>query len=957
MSNSVNITGSDFGELTKALSTINTVAARSFAKIQSMFQLDATGSKLFASLDALNGKLAVARIRADGLATALRGLKGIGSIKVISGGGSGGSGGSGGGKGKDKSGFWISSDTGYFRNPAADLKNNFASSLHAMLQADKFNKKMEMKAAKDALYVEKLKGRQGSNYFVGPIDQGQAQKRYDATIARAKERDAKAAEKAARANERAAARQEEMDRKSRNRLMADSSPSSTIGNLATSAWRRKLALKNLFDFQSAKGLLNGGSGNPLMVSRFGNPGQMPLMSRFRVFQRPFPGSERNPFALGDAANILNNGVFSAGRGIEGLFKGITSAGTDSVRALTGFTQIGLSLATSLGSAIPVIGPFVSMLGQGLMTGLDVASKALTFFVDSLSKAVGGIINFVTNLTLGVSGILSRAVQAASTLTELENAAKVYVGKGSGKLIDTSMDYQSRYGISATDSLRLMTRIAGQVRQTTSLSSDQSAQAAVDIFKQVAEAGSVLNLSTDDMGKMIQSMIAGRYTPGRRMGVTVSAPMLDQISKNDTSRGKPGTMFEGRTMSFLSEFKRQTMPFTGDLEKTQYEFANQQRKILGLFEGMFVQLGRVVEPFAKGLLIVSNTLLTTVYDKLKGFADGAKASIEDMRAGGTGGGFGNALTSFVYAVSRAGDYVYALGQAAYDSRDTIMEYGKAFGIQILTLARDLVVFSLKMTGVFVKIIESFGGFETALKDMGNTIISISEFIARQSGYQSPSQKAADEKYNADQQLVMRTNERVKIYKGEKPTYKTPSRLGLDTQIDVGDMTNVKAAEMAAEMKKAAEAQARINAISAGSPRSFVYGTQNMTGSGTGDMLQNLGDSLKNIKSLDDLKEFFSKTFGNVPDSGMYKEILKKITMSTEREAKFQPLPPMAMQGRLSTYFSPAAFRDEIAGSDRGLNAAEETAANTAEMATYLQKLTETSGVNSLLNGGRVAYLGA
>jgi hypothetical protein len=81
------------------------------------------------------------------------------------------------------------------------------------------------------------------------------------------------------------------------------------------------------------------------------------------------------------------------------------------------------------------------------------------------------------------------------------------------------------------------------------------------------------------------------------------------------------------------------------------------------------------------------------------------------------------------------------------------------------------------------------------------------------------------------------------------------------------------------------------------------------------------------------------------------------MSTEREAKFQPLPPMAMQGRLSTYFSPAAFRDEIAGSDRGLNAAEETAANTAEMATYLQKLTETASVNSLLSGGKVAYLGA
>jgi len=803
----------------------------------------------------------------------------------------------------------------------------------------------------------RLKGKEGSALFVGPIDQGIAQKRYDASIARAKERDAKAAERAAKASERVAAQQEEMARKSRNKLISDSSASNTIGNLATSAWRRKLGLKNLFDFQSAKGLLSGGSGNPLMVSRFGNPGQMPLMSRFRVFQRPFPGSERNPFALGDAANIMNNAVYSAGRGVEGLFNGITSAGTDSVRALTGFTQIGLAAATSLGSMIPVVGPFVSMLGQGLMAGLDIASKSLTFFVDSLSKAIGGLANFVTNLTLGVSGILSRAVQAASALTELENAAKVYVGKGSSKLIDTSMDYQARYGISATDSLRLMTRIAGQVRQTTSLSSDQSAQAAVDIFKQVAEAGSVLNLASDDLGKMVQSAIAGRFTPLRRMGVTVSAPMLDQMTKNDTSRGKPGTMFEGRTMSLLSEFKRQTLPFTGDLEKTQYEFANQQRKILGLFEGMFVQLGRVVEPFAKGLLIVSNTLLTTVYDKLKGFADGAKASIEDMRAGGTGGGFGTALTSFVYAISRAGDYIYAFGQAAYNARSTIMEYGKAFGIQILTIARDLVVFSLKMTGVFIKIIESFGGFEVALKDMGNTIISISEFIARQTGTQSPSQKAADEKYYADQSLVSKTNERVRLFKGGRPAFKVAADGRGDTRIPVENVANITGQQMAAEMKKAAEAQARINAVASGGARAFVYGTQDVAGSGAGDRLMNFADSLKNITNLDDLKAFSIKAFGDVPDSGMYKDLMKFITMSTEREAKFQPLPPMAMQGRLSTYFSPAAFRDEIAGSDRGLNAAEETAANTAEMATYLQKLTETASVNSLLSGGKVAYLGA
>ena len=160
-------------------------------------------------------------------------------------------------------------------------------------------------------------------------------------------------------------------------------------------------------------------------------------------------------------------------------------------------------------------------------------------------------------------------------------------------------------------------------------------------------------------------------------------------------------------------------------------------------------------------------------------------------------------------------------------------------------------------------------------------------------------------------------------------------------------------MSKEQQLAKAAQKRLDAVASGMPRSFAYGTEKDPAITLGDSVAKFADKLKSVNSIDDLKN----VFGSVPDSGALNGILEKLVMSTEREAKFQPLPPMAMQGRLSTYFSPAAFRDEIAGSDRGLNAAEETAANTAEMATYLQKLTETSGVNSLLNGGRVAYLGA
>ena len=97
-----------------------------------------------------------------------------------------------------------------------------------------------------------------------------------------------------------------------------------------------------------------------------------------------------------------------------------------------------------------------------------------------------------------------------------------------------------------------------------------------------------------------------------------------------------------------------------------------------------------------------------------------------------------------------------------------------------------------------------------------------------------------------------------------------------------------------------------------------------------------DKVKNIRNWDDLKKYLGNTFGNIPDSGALDAVMNKLSMSTEREAKFQPLPPMAMQGRLSTYFSPAAFRDEIQGSDRQmLTAAETTAANTSMLVEFLK----------------------
>lgn len=666
---------------------------------------------------------------------------------------------------------------------------------------------------------------------------------------------------------------------------------------------RRLVLENLFGFKSSS-LLNGGVGNPLFVSKFGNPGQMPLVTRFRVFQRPFPGSERNPFALGDTGNVLNNAVYASGRSLEMMFRGITTAGTDSIRALSGITQVGLAFAASAVKKIPIVGDYLAGAFTGLSKVVELGSRSLAFFVDKLGEAVGGIINFGTNLALGLSGLAYRAVNAASSLTELKNAAAIYVGRGASSLVGTAMDYQARFGLSATDSLRIMTRVAGQVRQTTGASGEAASADAIEIFKAATEAGSVLNMTIDDIGKTIQSALAGRYTPLRRIGVAVSAPYLDMIAKTQGLTENAKTPFEARTKALISEIKRQTAPFMGDLQATQYEFANQQRKLMGLFESIFVQAGRILEPFAKALLIVSNDTLTLLNDRLRTFADTIKPN-----AGGI-------LGRFTLAVARAADYVVELGNRIWEARQRIADALVSAADMVLMVSKNLIVFSLRVISVFGQLAEAVLNILPSLKDMTASMASAAEFFARQTGFQTSGQKAANAAYQEDESLVRSARIEANKFRLNSSNQLTPEKL-------------------VALQKQAKIAQARIDQVQAGMPRTFVY-----NGGASFDFAKgaaNLGvlaDKVQAINTKEGLQDFLKQFMGDVPK--VISDPLEKILTQVNRDPNFKPLPEMTPEerGSLVSYFSPAAYRDEV--QNRQLSAMEKVAVNTDRMVEILDR---------------------
>lgn len=370
-------------------------------------------------------------------------------------------------------------------------------------------------------------------------------------------------------------------------------------------------------FGSMGGGLGGGPGGSFF-SKFGNPGQMPLISRFRVFQRPFPGSDRNIFSNGDSGNIANNIIYTAGMGL----------GSALTRTTALITDIGSALGKTAAMAADLFG--FKVLGRTIAVLTDIFGS----FGDAVGQLAGALSSTLTTIAIAFSGIANRAVIASSALTELYNAARISVGTSGAKgILKTAMDYQDSYGLSATDSMKIMTKVAQQYRNFTERSPAESGNVASELFKRMADAGSVMNMSLSSIEAIVQSALAGRYTPLRRIGVGVSAPMLDQIAAARGYDKDAKTPFEGRIRALLDEIERQTKPFMEDLMHTQYEFANANRKMLGQIESAFVHLGRAIEPLAKILLYMANSSLKYVVDQFKSLADSVEKGIEEYYSSG------------------------------------------------------------------------------------------------------------------------------------------------------------------------------------------------------------------------------------------------------------------------------------------------------------------------------------
>lgn len=919
------LTAEDIKLLEASLTTIATQARSARRALEGIFKLDFNASKISSSIESLTGKITTLADRTRALAeSAELASKAYSSMKIPR--MPAGSGTGKGGGGKATGGGGGSEDSG----AEAELKRMLAFRRNLVRQ-----KTRELR--ENAKFYSDWQGRSWNASREEAFDE-----------AKRKARQREAAEK----------RQAAAEKRFYEQLRPDSRQFG--GGMERDRFVKRIIQYYGLDGSYFRGILKrinlggavGGGPGGALVSKFGNPGQMPLVTRFRVFQRPFPGSERNPFSLGDSGNVLNNAVVTTGRLVEMTFRGIVEAGAASVQTLGSMAgaafQVASVMSRWIGQFLPILGARIAgVISSGLElvgTAVKALSESIAGVMSALGEFAGGLIQSLTTLGLAISGVASRAVIAASNITELQNAAMITTGRiGSERLTQTARQYQADYGLSATDSLRMMSRVAQQVRNLTGSSGDDAAKAAEGVFTRVAEAGSVLNMNLDDMSKTIQSALAGRYTPLRRIGVAVSADMLDDIARARGYDKGAKSRFEPRLRALLDEIRRQTEPFVGDLAATRFEFANQNRKFLGLFEAIFIEAGRILEPFAKAVLYVSNEAMSRFRGFLKTFADSMQKAVDryNINRDPASRDFvqpRNQVTgplvyveAFVRRMAVAGNYTVAFGQYLWESRQTIAVWVESISQALARTAAELVRLSSVFLGWFTEVMPPVISAMLAFKE---SLVTVVDWINRRLGTDPKSK--AKEAYDRDLAAIFETRaaqEKLNGYffsnAGRRAAEREASILAYRSQAASDRLQKYQSLRTAGKNEDDA--------------RQAIYGTSFQMN----DVLPGWNPQ-KAVGKLNDLAVMLQQAatdpaalasrvrLPQVPAIFNPDQIMSDINGRVGRLARFLSMEePQEKTGALSRYFTPQAFYDEVAGRD--VSPMETVAENTGNIRDSLDEI--------------------
>ena len=228
-----------------------------------------------------------------------------------------------------------------------------------------------------------------------------------------------------------------------------------------------------------------------------------------------------------------------------------------------------------------------------------------------------------------------SIEAASNLSESQNAIKVTFGEASGAIAKLGEDSATRLGLSTAAFNGIATQFSA-FASTIAGSGGDVAKVVDDLSQRGADFASVMNLDVNDALGLFQSGLAGETEPLRKYGIDMSAAAVEAYALANGIWDGTGQMTEAqKVQARYGSLMAQTSKTQGDFANTSTGLANSQRIANAEIENARANLGNALLPIMAAVTTFMAQTFVPILDGLgAGFqwvTDNANLSIPILAA--------------------------------------------------------------------------------------------------------------------------------------------------------------------------------------------------------------------------------------------------------------------------------------------------------------------------------------
>lgn len=209
---------------------------------------------------------------------------------------------------------------------------------------------------------------------------------------------------------------------------------------------------------------------------------------------------------------------------------------------------------------------------------------------------------------GLAVVAKKATDAASDLSESQNAVSVVFGKSTGIIEKFSKNAAKQAGLSMKDLNEMVVPIGASL-QNYGFSAKEAATSSVSLAKRAADMASVFNTSVPEALEAIQSGLRGEADPLEKFGVGLNdAAVKAYAVKTGLAKTTAGVSDNAKMQARLGLIMQQTNKYQGDFARTSGQMANKARINEAEQANLTAQLGMGLLPVMQALQAMIGKLL-------------------------------------------------------------------------------------------------------------------------------------------------------------------------------------------------------------------------------------------------------------------------------------------------------------------------------------------------------------